>query len=126
MNDINSVFRFYRMNLKKKIDLYNRGIDTFDKINYVDTLSSTQKNQMTAFHEDSPVINIDKIAHDVGVAVHLPPSFVVAQTIVLPIVPIALQPPTQILQLEVAWRVGLSPSATPHQQYCSDARNEAR
>jgi len=61
MNDINSVFRFYRMNLKKKIDLYNRGIDTFDKINDVDTLSSTQKNQMTAFHEDSPVINIDKI-----------------------------------------------------------------
>ena len=29
MNDINSVFRFYRMNLKKKISLYNQGIDIF-------------------------------------------------------------------------------------------------
>ena len=32
MNDINSVFRFYRMNLKKKISLYNQGIDTFEKV----------------------------------------------------------------------------------------------
>ena len=61
MNDINSVFRLYRMNLKKKIGLYNQGIDTFDKINDVDALSATQKNQMIAFRKDSPVINIDKI-----------------------------------------------------------------
>ena len=50
------------------------------------------------------------VAHDVGVAVHLPSCFVVAQTIVLSIVPVALQPPAQILQLKVAWRVGLPPS----------------
>jgi hypothetical protein len=61
MNDIDSVFSFYRMNLKKKIDLYNRGIDTFDKISDEDSLSSTQKNQMIAFNEDSPVINMNKI-----------------------------------------------------------------
>ena len=32
IDNINSVFSLYRMNLKKKLNLYNQGIDTFDKI----------------------------------------------------------------------------------------------
>jgi hypothetical protein len=73
MNDINSVFRLYRMNLKKKISLYNQGIDTFEKINEIDSLSTTQKNQIGAFREATPVIKkqeikkfIDKVTYPIS------------------------------------------------------------
>ena len=61
MNDINSVFRFYRMNLKKKISLYNQGIDTFEKVNDIDSLTPTQKNQMEAFRKAAPIIKKQEI-----------------------------------------------------------------
>ena len=61
MNDINSVFRFYRMNLKKKISLYNQGIDTFEKMNDIDSLTPTQKNQIEAFREATPIIKKQEI-----------------------------------------------------------------
>tara|TARA_A100000164_G_scaffold223502_1_gene198184 strand:+ start:127 stop:939 length:813 start_codon:yes stop_codon:yes gene_type:complete len=49
------------MNLKKKLNLYNQGIDTFDKIKDKESLSSTQKNQLRAYEEKSPIINTEKI-----------------------------------------------------------------
>ena len=61
IDDINSVFRLYRMNLKKKLNLYNQGIDTFDKIKDKESLSPTQKNQLRAYKEKSPIINTEKI-----------------------------------------------------------------
>ena len=61
IDDINSVFRLYRMNLKKKLNLYNQGIDTFDKIKDKESLSPTQKNQLRAYEEKSPIINTEKI-----------------------------------------------------------------
>jgi len=61
MNDINSVFRLYRMNLKKKISLYNQGIDTFEKVNDIDSLTLTQKNQMEAFRKAAPIIKKQEI-----------------------------------------------------------------
>ena len=61
MDDINSVFRFYRMNLKKKISLYNQGIDIFEKVDDIDSLTPTQKNQMEAYREATPIIKKQEI-----------------------------------------------------------------
>ena len=49
------------MNLKKKISLYNQGIDTFEKLNDIDSLTPTQKNQIEAFRKAAPIIKKQEI-----------------------------------------------------------------
>ena len=58
---IDSIFRLYRMNLKKKLSLYNQGIDSFSKIQDEDSLSPIQKIQLKAYKENSTIINKEKI-----------------------------------------------------------------
>ncbi|MDA1239063.1 MAG: DUF2779 domain-containing protein, partial [Proteobacteria bacterium] len=59
--NINSVFRLYRYNLDKKLDLYNLGIDTLDKIGANISLTGTQQNQIKALELNEPIINITKL-----------------------------------------------------------------
>ena len=49
------------MNLKKKLSLYNQGIDSFSKIQDEDSLSPIQKIQLKAYKENSTIINKEKI-----------------------------------------------------------------
>ena len=42
MNDIDSIFRLYRLPLKKKLNFYNKGIDKFENIKDVSSLTKTQ------------------------------------------------------------------------------------
>ena len=49
------------MNLKKKLSLFNQGIDSFSKIQDEDSLSPIQKIQLKAYKENSTVINKEKI-----------------------------------------------------------------
>jgi len=56
-----SIFRLYRMNLKKKLSLLNQGIDSFSKIQDEESLSPIQKIQLKAYKEDSPILNKEKI-----------------------------------------------------------------
>ena len=62
IDDIDSVFKFYRLNLNKKLKLYEKGIDTFAKVKDIDSLSSIQKLQIEAYKTNAPVINKDKIS----------------------------------------------------------------
>jgi Domain of unknown function DUF83. len=61
INEINSVFKLYRLPLKKKLKLYNEGIDTFEKITNTESFSSIQKLQLEAYKKKTPVINKNKI-----------------------------------------------------------------
>ena len=62
IDDIDSVFNFYRLNLNKKLKLYEKGIDTFGKLKDKNSLSSIQKLQIEAHETNAPVINKDKIS----------------------------------------------------------------
>ena len=62
MNDIDSVFRLYRLNLKKKLNFYNKGIDKFEKVKDISSLTSTQQNQLKAYKTKTPVIDKRKLA----------------------------------------------------------------
>ena len=61
INEINSVFKLYRLPLKKKLKLYNEGIDTYEKITNTESFSSIQKLQLEAYKKKTPVINKNKI-----------------------------------------------------------------
>ena len=61
IDKIDSIFRLYRMNLKKKLSLFNQGIDSFSKIQDEDSLSPIQKIQLKAYKENSTIINKEKI-----------------------------------------------------------------
>ena len=61
MNDVDSIFRLYRLPLKKKLDFYNKGIDRFENIKDVSSLTSTQQNQFKAYQTQSPVIDKKKL-----------------------------------------------------------------
>ena len=60
-DDIDSIFRFYRMNLDKKLNLYNKGVETFKQINPNESLNPIQKIQLIAHQKDGPVIDKKKI-----------------------------------------------------------------
>lgn len=60
-DDIDSIFRFYRMNLDKKLNLYNKGVETFKQINPNESLNPIQKIQLIAYQKDGPVIDKKKI-----------------------------------------------------------------
>ena len=47
--------------LKKKLDFYNKGIDRFENIKDVSSLTSTQQNQFKAYQTQSPVIDKKKL-----------------------------------------------------------------
>ena len=61
MNETNSVFKLYRLPLKKKLKLYNEGIDSFEKITNTDSFSAIQQLQLEAYKTNTPVINKNKI-----------------------------------------------------------------
>ena len=61
IDKMDSIFRLYRMNLKKKLSLYNQGIDSFSKIQDEDSLSPIQKIQLKAYRENNTIINKEKI-----------------------------------------------------------------
>ena len=60
-NNLDSIFRLYRLNFDKKLTLYNDGIDSFQKITSNITLSTTQQNQIKAYEIKEPIIDISKI-----------------------------------------------------------------
>ena len=53
--------QLYRLPLKKKLDFYNKGIDRFENIKDVSSLTSTQQNQFKAYQTQSPVIDKKKL-----------------------------------------------------------------
>ena len=55
-----SIFTLHNLNTKKKLALLDEGIDTFDKIDK-STLNPTQQNQIIAFQNNSPLVNVDKL-----------------------------------------------------------------
>ena len=61
MNEINSIFKLYRLPLKKKLKLYGDGIDIFEKIEDLESYSSIQQLQFEAYKTNTPIINRDKI-----------------------------------------------------------------
>ena len=61
MNEINSIFKLYRLPLKKKLKLYGEGIDIFEKIEDLESYSSIQQLQLEAYKTNTPIINRDKI-----------------------------------------------------------------
>ena len=63
IDQTDSIFRLYRMNLKKKLSLYNRGIDSFSKLQDEHSLSPIQKIQLKAYRKNSPVLNNEKISN---------------------------------------------------------------
>ena len=60
-NDLDSIFRLYRLNFDKKLTFYNDGIDSFKKITSKIKLSTTQQNQIKAYKTKEPIIDISKI-----------------------------------------------------------------
>ena len=60
-NDLDSIFRLYRLNFDKKLIFYNDGIDSFKKITSKIKLSTTQQNQIKAYKTKEPIIDISKI-----------------------------------------------------------------
>ena len=60
MNEINSIFKLYRLPLKKKLKLYGEGIDIFEKIEDLESYSSIQQLQLEAYKTNTPIINRDK------------------------------------------------------------------
>ena len=60
-NDLDSIFRLYRLNFDKKLTFYNDGIDSFKKITSKIKLSTTQQNQVKAYKTKEPIIDISKI-----------------------------------------------------------------
>ena len=60
-NDLDSIFRLYRLNFDKKLTFYNDGIDSFKKITSKIKLSTTQQNQIKAYETKEPIIDISKI-----------------------------------------------------------------
>ena len=60
-NDLDSIFRLYRLNFDKKLTFYNDGIDSFKKITSKIKLSTTQQNQIKAYKIKEPIIDISKI-----------------------------------------------------------------
>ena len=60
-NDLDSIFRLYRLNFDKKLIFYNDGIDSFKKITSKIKLSTTQQNQIKAYKIKEPIIDISKI-----------------------------------------------------------------
>ncbi|MEK9781191.1 MAG: DUF2779 domain-containing protein, partial [Gammaproteobacteria bacterium] len=63
INKTDSIFRLYRMNLKKKLSLYNKGIDSLSKIRDEESLSSIQKIQLKAHKKNGPILNNEKISN---------------------------------------------------------------
>ena len=61
IDDIDSIYRFYRMSLDKKLNLYDQGVETFDKIKDEESLTSIQKIQLQAHKKDTPIIDKKKI-----------------------------------------------------------------
>lgn len=57
----NSVFNLYKLNLDKKLDLYNQGITSFEQIKPDTKLSLTHQNQIKANEIKEPIINQTKI-----------------------------------------------------------------
>ena len=54
---VNSVFTLYRLNMNKKLDLYENGIDTFEKIQDESSFNKIQKKQLQAYRTKKPVID---------------------------------------------------------------------
>jgi len=60
IKDKDSIFTLNNLPMTDKIALLDKGIDTFDKIDK-STLKPIQQNQITAFQNNSPLVNIDKL-----------------------------------------------------------------
>ena len=60
-NNLDSIFRLYRLNFDKKLAFYNDGIGSFKKITPNIKLSTTQKNQIKAYETKEPIIDTSKI-----------------------------------------------------------------
>jgi len=58
---IDSVFKLYRMNFEKKLNLYNQGIDSITKIEDKKSLSAIQQIQLKAYKQNKPLVNTEKI-----------------------------------------------------------------
>ena len=56
-DDLNSIFTLYRLNTKKKIDLYEMGIDTFEKIQDESGFTNIQQKQLQAYKIKQPIID---------------------------------------------------------------------
>ena len=71
-DEVNSVFTLYRLNMNKKIDLYETGFDNFEKIKDVSIFSRIQKKQLQAYRTKKPVIEkiigefIDKVQYPIS------------------------------------------------------------
>ena len=72
-DEVNSVFTLYRLNMNKKIDLYENGIDTFEKIQDESSFSRIQQKQLQAYRTKKPVIEkkiigefIDKVQYPIS------------------------------------------------------------
>ncbi len=72
-DEVNSIFTLYRLNMNKKIDLYENGIDTFDKIQDESSFSRIQQKQLQAYRTKKPVIEkkiigefIDKVQYPIS------------------------------------------------------------
>ena len=61
INNIDSIFNLYRLNLEKKLSLLDKGEDTFKKIKDRVDLTTTQKNQIKAHEQNQPILNKSKI-----------------------------------------------------------------
>ena len=56
-----SIFKLYRMTSKKKLEFYNKGIDTLNKIKNPSDFSDIQKIQIESTVNDIPIVNKDII-----------------------------------------------------------------
>ena len=72
-DEVNSVFTLYRLNMSKKIDLFENGIDIFEKIKDESSLSKIQQKQLQAYRTKKPVIEkkiinefIDKVQYPIS------------------------------------------------------------
>ena len=61
-DDLDSVFTLYRLNMNKKINLYNSGIDSFDQIQNESSFSKIQQIQLKAYQIKKPVIDKEIIS----------------------------------------------------------------
>lgn len=59
--DSDSVFRLYRLNIQKKLQLYQSGVETFNDITSSESLSKIQQIQLKAHKKGKPFINKEKI-----------------------------------------------------------------
>ncbi len=107
--DINSIFKLYRMQSKKKFKLYNQGIDTFEKIENISDYSNIQQIQIKSTLSNTPFMD-KKIIESFISQVAYPISYFDFETYSEPLPNLVDQTPNEKIPFQYSLHVQKNPS----------------